>query len=84
MENETSDVLFRIISKEAWTTLLLQVVRVFVTLSCIKSNPIPQPVYKTISPGGNIYGNAEVMLLNWANHHLPNVNIIKIIENTPK
>jgi hypothetical protein len=75
METEASDVVFRIISKEAWTTLLLQVVRVFVMLSCTKSKLIPQTVYKTIIPGGNIYGNAEVMLLNWTNQHLPNVTV---------
>ncbi|KAJ3410473.1 Cilia- and flagella-associated protein 47 [Chytridiales sp. JEL 0842] len=69
---------FHIISKEAWVTVLLQIIRVFamqiVTPKHLKSLPgvekceteLPWPLISK----GNIYSTAENVLLKWVSYHL--------------
>jgi hypothetical protein len=63
---------FDLLSTQAWTDLLLQILKVFV-LSQITTCPAPMPpcsasIHVDVSPlRSNIYGTAERMLLEWLN-----------------
>ncbi|KAJ3084382.1 Cilia- and flagella-associated protein 47, partial [Quaeritorhiza haematococci] len=69
---------FDVISKEAWCTLLLQIVKVFVSQTVtVKSFKSLQGVgadeselpWAALVKGSNVYGVAENVLLKWASYH---------------
>ena len=67
-------VYYDILSKEAWSLLLLQIFRVLIlpTPKLRQSNLVETG---NIRSGSNIYSDGEVALLNWSHSNLPEVHL---------
>eukprot|EP00118_Oscarella_pearsei_P005218 m.23689 g.23689 ORF g.23689 m.23689 type:complete len:3175 (+) comp28516_c0_seq2:43-9567(+) len=70
-ENKRLRAQFDILSSQAWTDLLLQILKVFV-LARVPARSVggsERSIAPSSSLGSNIYGSAEKLLLTWLNRH---------------